>query len=790
MSRSESDSESDSSSKHLRYCDRPEWSDVVPIEQDDGPNAVVKIAYSEAFRDTFDYLRACMHKNELSERALELTKSACHLNPANYTVWCYRRKILLHLGSDLDEELAFVGRMIELHPKNYQVWEHRRLIVEISGHSSNELSFIASTIKLDSKNYHAWQYRQWVLKTYALWSDELHYVDHLLQDDIRNNSAWNQRYFVIAHTTGFKDDVIERELDYVEKRIELYPDNESAWNYLRGIARFRLASLTDQRIWNFCRNLYENHFLKDEFNNQQWRFLLGYMIELLMDDDRVDKQEDNKKMIHDLCEKLMLQIDPIRKKYWQYIEEQMSTNHAFYTEKTTEFSGNDNKVAIVNTFYNVIAQDGADPWVYKHTDGWYYSTRTTGGDVRIWRSRTFTSMDAGESRVVWRSSNSGPACRDIWAPEIHFLKSSWYIYFAATTCDSKNENHRMFVIENTNADPFTDSFTWKGQITDATNKWAIDGTVLDHPSGQLYFIWSGWEGNVNERQILYIAQMSNPWTISSPRVEIARPIYNWELNHRPYINEGPQVTIRSGVISLVYSASGSWTNDYCLGLITAHTSSNPMLTSSWQKRANPIFRSANSVYGPGHQSFTKSPDNQEDWIIYHSARYSGSGWTRQIRAQQFTWNTDSTPNLGTPVNPNIPIRVPSGDQNRDRYEAEHARLLNGPYVHPHASASNGLKVGYIDYPDSTVEFTIQCSKAGTYIIVIRNGNGSAGNSLATHWLTINNVNPTEVPIVYSGWDMWGATMVRANLKQGANTLSFKKGLNFAEIDMVDVFLGE
>ncbi|CAF4528694.1 unnamed protein product, partial [Rotaria magnacalcarata] len=79
---------------------------------------------------------------------------------------------------------------------------------------------------------------------------------------------------------------IEHELDYVEKRIELCPDNESAWNYLRGIARFRLASLTDQRIWNFCRNLYEKHFLKDEFNNQQWRFLLGYMIELLMDDDR------------------------------------------------------------------------------------------------------------------------------------------------------------------------------------------------------------------------------------------------------------------------------------------------------------------------------------------------------------------------------------------------------------------------------------------------------------------------------------------------------------------------
>jgi GH43 family beta-xylosidase len=79
----------------------------------------------------------------------------------------------------------------------------------------------------------------------------------------------------------------------------------------------------------------------------------------------------------------------------------------------------------VSTFYNVIAQDGADPWVYKHTDGWYYLTRTTGGNVRIWRSRTFTSIDAGDSIVVWTPPGSGPACRSVWAPELHLFQSSW-----------------------------------------------------------------------------------------------------------------------------------------------------------------------------------------------------------------------------------------------------------------------------------------------------------------------------------------------------------------------------
>lgn len=202
------------------------------------------------------------------------------------------------------------------------MWEHRRLIVERSGLTNNELSFVASILKDDSKNYHAWQYRQWVLKTYSLWSDELTYVDRLLDDDVRNNSAWNQRYFVIAHTTGFKDDVIERELDYVEQRIRANPDNESAWNYLRGVIRFRSINLNDERVWKFCQNLYQNQFQREHLHQQQWRFLLAFMIELLIDDDREEKRTENQQMIGDLCQKLITNIDPIRKKYWQYIREQ------------------------------------------------------------------------------------------------------------------------------------------------------------------------------------------------------------------------------------------------------------------------------------------------------------------------------------------------------------------------------------------------------------------------------------------------------------------------------------
>ena len=81
-------------------------------------------------------------------------------------------------------------------------------------------------------------------------------------------------------------------------------------------------TINDERLWKFCRNLYENQFEKDQLDCHQWRFLLAFMIELLIDDDRAEKRDENQRMISDLCQKLSSNIDPIRKKYWQFIQEQ------------------------------------------------------------------------------------------------------------------------------------------------------------------------------------------------------------------------------------------------------------------------------------------------------------------------------------------------------------------------------------------------------------------------------------------------------------------------------------
>ena len=89
---------------------------------------------------------------------------------------------------------------------------HRQKIVEWLNDPVEELALTEAVLAEDAKNYHAWQYRQWIIATFSLWEKELDYVSKLLEEDMRNNSAWNQRYFVITKTTGYSDEVLNKEV--------------------------------------------------------------------------------------------------------------------------------------------------------------------------------------------------------------------------------------------------------------------------------------------------------------------------------------------------------------------------------------------------------------------------------------------------------------------------------------------------------------------------------------------------------------------------------------------------
>uniref|UniRef100_A0A0K8TP67 Protein farnesyltransferase/geranylgeranyltransferase type-1 subunit alpha n=1 Tax=Tabanus bromius TaxID=304241 RepID=A0A0K8TP67_TABBR len=315
---SDGSSDEELSPDWIPYCRRKDWVDVTPLEQDDGENPVVVIAYSEKFKDVYDYLRAIIANEEKSERALELTKDALSLNTANYTVWQYRRDILKALNSDLSEELDYVERVIKDNPKNYQVWHHRRVIVEWMDDPSRELELTEAVLQMDAKNYHAWQHRQWAIKAYDLFDDELQYVDRLISEDLRNNSAWNQRYFVLNHF-GFTTEVLQREVHYAMNRIRIVKNNESVWNFLRGLLKQGEKTL-DQfpEVVEFVEELYNC--------GNRSPYLIAFLIDLYEEKSlrpEESNREDYSNKVFDLCKAMANEHDVIRKKYWEYLAERL-----------------------------------------------------------------------------------------------------------------------------------------------------------------------------------------------------------------------------------------------------------------------------------------------------------------------------------------------------------------------------------------------------------------------------------------------------------------------------------
>jgi GH43 family beta-xylosidase len=320
------------------------------------------------------------------------------------------------------------------------------------------------------------------------------------------------------------------------------------------------------------------------------------------------------------------------------------------------------------TFTNPLMSSGADPCILQK-DGFYYFTSSSGSRLVLRKSKDLADLKTAEQKTIWTPPAGTVYSKELWAPELHFIQGKWYMYFAAD--DGSNKNHRIYVVENPSPDPMEGTWEFKGKISDRSDKWAIDVSVFEY-LGSLYMLWSGWEGDVDGQQNIYIARMKNPWTIDGERVPISKPTYDWEtvgdissangVRH-VNVNEGPVALIKNRKLFVVYSASGCWTDSYCLGMITFTGKNNLLDPGAWKKNPLPVFKQKpeSEAYAPGHNTFFKSPDGKEDWIVYHANPLPGQGCGRfrSPRAQKFTWNKDGTPDFGEPVKTDIPIENPS-----------------------------------------------------------------------------------------------------------------------------------
>ena len=339
------------------------------------------------------------------------------------------------------------------------------------------------------------------------------------------------------------------------------------------------------------------------------------------------------------------------------------------------------------TFKNPAFAEGtaADPFVTYH-NGYYYSSKTDGLLVSIYRSRSIDKLFTDEKKdihiaalvyIIFGGENpeippeilNHDIQGNIWAPELHYNPKTdrWYLYASGSTVDQEFNSIRMFCFESSTNDPWSD-YTYKG-LTDP-DVLAIDQTVFyDEKTQNLYTAFS--EFTSDKGQVITFALMENPWTISDKRIQISFPKYNWEkLGERSdkdsRVNEGPFFTYNNGKLCLIYSASGCWSEYYRLGLVEYvgddFSPENMLDTKNWEKKDKPVFKAANNVYGVGHCSFFTSPDGTENWIAYHGMATPDAGEEgRYLYLQKFDFDENGIPVFGEPLSRDIEIPYPSGD---------------------------------------------------------------------------------------------------------------------------------
>ncbi|GAA1853557.1 family 43 glycosylhydrolase [Microlunatus capsulatus] len=312
-------------------------------------------------------------------------------------------------------------------------------------------------------------------------------------------------------------------------------------------------------------------------------------------------------------------------------------------------------------FTNPVLGQGADPFVTV-VDGRYWSVQSSGTGVTLRSSDSLLTLGDADAEVIFQGGEEDSPCCEWWAPELHEIDGRWYVYVAAD--DGDNENHRTYVLE---ADAIEGPYAFAGRLELPGDRWAIDATVFT-AAGTRYVSWSGWPGDTNGQQNLYLAELATPTTVSGKAVVVSEPRLDWETRAGTVgvlVNEGPAALVREGKVFLTYSGSGCWTPDYAIGLLSADEDADLLDPASWTKDPEPLFAASEEAeeYGTGHHSFFASPDGTQTWFAYHAVTSPGGscGEDREVYAQPVADGPGGRPDLGVPSGRTVEIPLPAGD---------------------------------------------------------------------------------------------------------------------------------
>lgn len=289
------------------------------------------------------------------------------------------------------------------------------------------------------------------------------------------------------------------------------------------------------------------------------------------------------------------------------------------------------------------------PYAFCWQGTYYFMMQPQGDQFTLYATNDLRQLPSAKPKTIWSPDSLN--LHHFWAPEIYRINNKWYIYFEAD--DGNTDNHQLYVIENDSDDPMTGEWTMKG-ILHTNDDWnfGLHPNVLE-VRGELYLLWSGWPKRrvEHETQCIYIAHMSNPWTVDSERVMLSQPEYEWERQwinpdgtrsaYPIYVNENPEAYLSpdGSQVCLFYSASGVWTRYHTLGMLTAPATANLLDPGVWTKSPEPIIIEE-GAYGTSNISVVSNRDST--FLLYEALRadHPGEVEQRSIFLKTVRWDED------------------------------------------------------------------------------------------------------------------------------------------------------
>lgn len=363
-------------------------------------------------------------------------------------------------------------------------------------------------------------------------------------------------------------------------------------------------------------------------------------------------------------------------------------------------------------------------------------------------------------------SPGGSTDRCVWAPEVAAVAGGFALYYTAR--DVASGRQCIGVSTATSPDgPFVPVGTGP-LVCPAAQGGAIDASTYAE-FGQLYLLWKA-DGNCCDLPaVINIQPLSADGRIlTGPPVPLITNDQLWEGR----VVEAPTLVKHDDTYVLFYSASDFGGGSYKTGYATATSITGPYTKSAGPLMTTESFRG--DVIGPGGQDVITLTTG-ETKIVFH-------GWdtTYSYRAMYLAdldWSASG---------------VPSVEGAATRYEAEAGVVTNARVVSDNR-ASGAAKVGGMDFPDSSVTFSVYAEKSGPATLGIRFGNGSRDGSGApvasSDTVTVNGRITGMVMFPHTTWGNWTIVEYGVRLSKGVNTVTLTRATFFAELDAIDVSEG-